>query len=126
MKKVFLIFLMLLLPWQAFAAMERNLGHVIGGSQGSEIAVQHVAAHSEHVLHHHDDDDDSAAAQVDDSQKSVQHLADCEHAGSMNFLLLSPNAPLSAAVSGYAPALWRDQFRTRSVDPLLRPPRLPA
>ena len=125
MKKALLIFLMLVLPWQAIAAMERNLAHMGGGSgHGSEFVVKHMAEHAEHVLHHHDDD--GGATHVDDSQKSAQHLADYEQAGSLNILLPFLNAPVLAAIPHFPPAFWRDPFHTRSVLPLLRPPRLPA
>jgi hypothetical protein len=130
MKKAFLIFLMLVLPWQAIAAMERNLGHVLGNGSGhkSGFVIKHMVEHAEHVLHHHDDDDgdDDGATHVDNSHKSAQHLADYEQAGSMNILLPSLSAPVSFAVARFTPAFWCDPFRTRSILPLLRPPRLPA
>lgn len=129
MKKALLIFLMLVLPWQSLAAMERALAHMGAGSgHGAQFVAKHMAEHAGHVLHHHDDDDDDddSATHVDDSQKSVQHLADYEQAGSMNLLLLSLNAPGSVAIPRFHPAVWRDPFRTRSVLPLLRPPRQPA
>ena len=131
MKKALLIFLMLLLPWQAFAAMERNLGHLSGRGHGSALAIKHMVEHAEHVLHHHDDDGDdddggAHAPHVDKSEKSVQHLAAYEQAGSMNVLLPSLSAPVSAVIARSPPVFWRDPFRTRTVLPLLRPPRLPA
>ena len=129
MKKALLIFLMLVLPWQSLAAMERALAHMGGGSgHGAQFVAKHMAEHAGHVLHHHDDDDDGddGATHADDSQKSVQHLVDFDQAGSMNLLLLSFNAPDSVAVTRVDRAVWRDPFRTRSVLPLLRPPRQPA
>lgn len=126
MKNALLILLMLVLPWQSLAAMERNLAHMGSGSEhGAQFVAEHMAEHASGVLHHHDDDD-GGAAHVDDSQKSVQHLADFDQAGSMNIMLPSLNAPASVAITRIAPAYWRDPFRTRSVLPLLRPPRLPA
>ncbi len=133
MKKAFLIFLMLVLPWQSLAAMERNFAHMGSGSgHGAQFVAEHMAEHAGHILHHHDDDGDddddegAGTTHVDDSQKSVQHLADYEQAGSINILLPSLNAPGSVAITRFPPAFWRDPFRTRSVLPLLRPPRLPA
>lgn len=128
MKKALLIFLMLVLPWQAIAGMERNLGHRSGSGHGSALGIKHMVEHAEHVLHHHDDDgdDDAGATHVDKSEKSAQHLADYEQAGSMNLLLPSLGAPVSAPIACSPPAFWREPFRTRSILPLLRPPRLPA
>lgn len=130
MIKAFLIFLMLVLPWQAIAAMERNLEHLSGSDSvhGSKFVIKHMVEHAEHVLHHHDDDgdDDDAGTHVDNSQESLHHLADYDHAGSLNLFLPALSAPFLAATTRFPPAFWRDQFRTRSVLPLLRPPRLPA
>ena len=133
MKKALLIFLMLLLPWQAFAAMERNVAHFSGngGVHGLMFVVKHMAEHAEQVLHHHDDDgddgDDAAGAtHVDNSQKSVQHLADYDHASSMHILLSTVSAPGLVAIARTSRTFWRDPCRTRSILPLLRPPQLPA
>ena len=152
MKKALLIFLMLVLPLQAFAAMERSLAHMASGNgHGAQFVAKHMAKHAAHVLHHHDDeaaddhrngnvngnvnvdakvsvdvDGDDSATHVDDSQKSVQHLADYDQAGGLNILLPFLNAAVLAAVPHFPPAFLRDSFHTRSVLPLLRPPRLPA
>jgi hypothetical protein len=133
MTKSLLIFLMLLLPLQAIAAVQRNLGHVLGSGNrhALEVTIEHMVEHAEHVLHHHDDqgdqgDEGGGATHVDASQKSVQHLADCEQAGSMNFLLPAFRSPVPAVITRCPTAFWNAPFRTRSVLPLLRPPRLPA
>lgn len=123
MKKAFLIFLMLILPWQAMAAMERNLGHLSGSRHGSEFGMKHMVEHANHVLHHHDDD---GATHLDNSEKSVHHLTDYDQAGSMNLLFPALSASASQAVPRFPPGFRPDRFRTRSVLPLLRPPRLPA
>jgi ABC-type nickel/cobalt efflux system permease component RcnA len=126
MKKALLILLMLVLPWQSLAAMERNLAHTVSGSEhGTQYVVEHMAEHAGHILHHHDDDGDGAT-HVDDSEKSAQHLADYEQAGSMNLLFATIDAPSAVAVTLLPLAVWRDPYRTRSILPLLRPPRLPA
>ncbi|WP_426212091.1 hypothetical protein [Massilia sp. TWP1-3-3] len=128
MTKALLIFLMLLLPWQSLAAMERNFAHTGGNGQSARLVVEHMAEHAVHVLHHHDDDgdDDASAAHLDDSTKSVQHLADYDQAGHMNCLFPSFDPPHLASIARLRPALMRDPFHTRSTLPLLRPPRLPA
>ena len=130
MKKALLIFLLLLLPWQAIAATERNLAHVLGSGSGHgpEFVIKHIAEHAGHVLHHHDDDSDAddGNTHVDNSQKSVQHLADYERSCSMNILLPALNELSVAAVTRFPPAFWPDTFSNRTIIPLLRPPRLPA
>ena len=127
MKKALLIFLMLLLPWQSLAAMERQFAHTGGGHSARSI-VEHLAEHADHVLHHHDDDgeDDAGVAHVDDSAKSVQHLADYEQAGHLNCLFSSFDPPQLVSIARLRPAVARAPFHTRSILPLLRPPRLPA
>ena len=43
MKKVVLILLILVLPLQAFAAMERDLAHMLGGGgPGLEFILKHI------------------------------------------------------------------------------------
>ena len=130
MKKALLIFLMLVIPWQAFASMERNFAHVSGsGSKhGLEFVSKHLAEHDAHVLHHHDDDGDadSSNTHVDQSDKSIQHLADYEHSGSVNSLLPAFSSSSPSVVMRFAPTVWPDTFFTRTIPPLLRPPRLPA
>ena len=129
MKKALLIFLMLLLPWQALAAMERQFAHT-GGGHGARTVVEHMAEHADHVLHHHDDDgdgeDDAGVAHLDDSAKSVHHLADYEQAGQMNCLFSAFDPPQIIFIARLRPAVARAPFHTRSILPLLRPPRLPA
>lgn len=116
---------MLVLPLQAFAAMERNLTHLLGGP-GMEYVLEHVAKHASLVMHHHDDDGaiaENGAAHVDDSQKSVQHLADYEHGYNMNILLPAFHQPGLLAVQRIAPSCWPEVFSDRTTSPLLRPPR---
>lgn len=127
MKKTVLILLILVLPLQAFAAMERNLVHILGGSgPGLEFVLKHITKHAGLVMHHHDDDGaiaDDGTTHVDSSSKSVQHLADYEHGGSLNILLPTINQPGLLAVERIAPFLWPDIFSDRTTSPLLRPPR---
>lgn len=127
MKKVFLILMMLVLPWQAIAATERNLTHVLGSGSGHgpEFVIKHIAEHADHVLHHHDDDDDAddGTTHIDNSQKSFQHLADHEQGCSMNILLPALHEPGLPAVERIAPAFRPDVFSNRTTIPLLRPPR---
>jgi hypothetical protein len=130
MKKALLILLMMLLPWQAYAAMERNLVHVLGDghAQSMALVVKHMAEHAAHVLHHHDDDGDDdgagvAALHEDDSQKSVQHLADYDHGCGLHILMPAYSAlPMAPAVRS-APPGFHDTYSDRTTLPLLRPPR---
>lgn len=131
MKKALLIFLMMILPWQAIAATERNVTHVLGSgkSHDMEFVIKHIAEHADHVLHHHDDDadeDDDDDTHVDDSLKSVQHLADYDQAGSLNVLFFVPSQPDGAYVSPMPTVSWSDTYSDRTTIPLLRPPRTPA
>ncbi|ABR91920.1 Uncharacterized conserved protein [Janthinobacterium sp. Marseille] len=126
MKKVTLILLILVLPLQAFAAMERNLTHILSGS-GMEFVLKHITEHANLVMHHHDGDGlivDDDATHADHSQKSVQHLADYEHGYSMNILLPAFNQLGLVAIERIAPSFWPEVFSDRTTSPLLRPPRL--
>lgn len=128
MKRMLLILMMLVLPWQAIAAAERNLTHVLGSgnNHGPEFVIKHMAEHADHVLHHHDDDGEDAddgATHIDNSQKSFQHLADFEQGCSMNILppaLYQPGMPVADRV---APVFRPDAYSNRTTIPLLRPPR---
>ena len=131
MKKALLILLMMLLPWQAYAAMERNLVHVLGDGQPHAMAfvAKHMAEHAAHVLHHHDDDGDDGDApslHQDDSQKSVQHLADFDHGCGLHILMPAYGALPMALAERSAPPVFHDTYSDRTTLPLLRPPRLPA
>lgn len=130
MKKALLILLMLVLPLQAFAAVERNLVHVLGSGKGHgpEFVLKHMAEHADHVPHHHHDDDDAndGAPHVDNSQKSMQHLADYEQGCSMNILFPALTAAVLPDAVYVAPILWPDVFSNRTTTPLLRPPRQPV
>ncbi len=131
MKKALLIFLLMVLPWQAIASTERNFTHVSGSgkSQDLQFVLKHIAEHADHVLHHHDDDadeDDDDDTHVDDSLKSVQHLADYDQAGSLNVLFFVPDQATGAFVSPTPAVLWSDTFSDRTTIPLLRPPRTSA
>lgn len=134
MKKALLILLMMLLPWQAYAAMERNLVHVLGDGQahGLEFVAKHMAEHAAHVLHHHDvhpdddgdgDDADAPSLHQDDSEKSVQHLADYDHGCGLHILMPAYSALPMALAERSAPPIFHDTYSDRTTLPLLRPPR---
>lgn len=119
---------MLAIPWQAIASAERNLTHVLGSgsAKGFEFVGKHIAEHAEHVAHHHDDDDDDAddsGIHVDNSHKSLQHLADFEQGCSMNMLLPAASELSLPVIVRVAPIFRSDGFPDRTTSPLLRPPR---
>lgn len=131
MKKALLIILLIVFPWQAIAAAERNLTHVMSGHIGADFhrIGQHMADHDAHVLHHHDDDDDDDGdgdAHVDKSDKSIQHLNDYEHGGCLHGLL--PATPTLSAIAAprLAPVAWPQRYSNRTTLPPLPPPRARA
>lgn len=127
MKKALLIILLIVFPWQAIAAAERNLVHVLSGGTGGGIHYmsKHMAEHEAHVLHHHDDDDDRDA-HVDKSEKSVQHLNDFEHGSSLHVLL--PVLPVLSpiALQRLAPVSRPENYSGPTTLPPLPPPRVRA
>ncbi len=131
MKKAILTLLLMVLPWQAIAAAERNFTHVLGSgkSQNLQFILKHMAEHADHILHHHDDDadeGDDSNTHVDDSLKSIQHLADYDQAGSLNVLLFIPELPDGTLLSPIPSVIWSDTYSNHTTMPLLRPPRAPA
>lgn len=129
MKNVVLVLLLLLLPWQSVVAAERNLTHVLGSGHAMVVALEHLAEHEAHVLYHHDDEqnaDGDYSPHVDKSQKSVHHLANCEHGGSMFLFFPPPCLPGVLVAERLAPSLPPDAFSDRTTSPLLRPPRIAA
>jgi len=132
MKKALLILLVMLLPWQAIAAAERNLVHVMssGSAHGLEFVAKHMAEHDAHVLHHHDDDENddgvNSSSHEDNSQKSAQHLADYEHGCTLHILIPACNKLPLAETPSTPPRFAIDTLSNRTTIPLLRPPRTPA
>lgn len=130
MKQALLILMMMLLPWQTATATQRNLVHILSGG-GEQMAV-HLAQHEANVLHHHDhddgnDDDDVLASEHQDSSaRSMQHLNDLEHGGTLNLLLATPVELVSPLLPRTVPALSGVSYYTRSTHPPFRPPCLPA
>lgn len=131
MKNFLLIILMLILPLQAIAAVERNFTHGLSGAGGKspEFMLRHLSAHVDRVMHHHDDHVSEAniagevATHVDNSQESYKHIADFELSCGMNFLLPAVKITSLPAIDRIAPALRPDAFADRTTIPLLRPPR---
>lgn len=132
MKKIVLILLMLAIPWQAIASAERNLTHLLGSGSGKGMGFvsKHIAEHVAHIAHHHDDDDDdqegdaaSSGTHVDNSQKSLHHLADFEQGCNMNILLPAISELILPDLVRIAPVFRSDGFSDRTTIPLLRPPR---
>lgn len=124
---------MLAIPWQAIASAERNLTHLLGSGSGArlEFVGKHIAEHAEHIAHHHDDDGDGdgdddadeSGTHVDNSQKSLQHLADFEQGCNVNILLPALSEPGLPAIVNAIPIFQSDGFSDRTTSPLLRPPR---
>jgi hypothetical protein len=127
MKKALLIFLLIVFPWQAIAAAERNFVHVMSSGTGGDVQYmsKHMAEHEAHVLHHHDDDDDGDV-HVDKSEKSVQHLNDYEHGSGLHVLLPVPPVLSAIALPQFAPISRSENYSGRTTLPPLPPPRARA
>ncbi|MES2743248.1 MAG: hypothetical protein V4754_20175 [Pseudomonadota bacterium] len=136
MRNVLLILMLLLLPWQAATAAQRNFVHLLGGASTDVTLVgKHIAEHEAHIFHHHDhehddgDDEEDAppsGMHEDDSDASTQHLSDYEHGGSLHLLLqAAPPLPMSV-VADVPPVFIGIAYMNRTALPLLRPPCLPA
>jgi hypothetical protein len=124
MKNPLLILLMLILPWQAMLAAERNFAHMIGSGQSTAYFIQHYTEHTDQILHHHDDD--SGPSHEDDTKASSRHLADADQGFSINVLLPVPAAVTIFPAARIAPEFHPDSFYDRTTLPPLRPPRSPA
>ncbi|EEF24391.1 conserved hypothetical protein [Ricinus communis] len=129
MKKVLLLILLIVFPWQAIVAAERNLTHIMSGGNGSDFrqVAEHMAEHDARVLHHHDnDDDEGGGTHVDKSEKSVKHLNDYEHICNLHALLTSALVLSDEPAPQLAPALRPESYSNRTTIPPLRPPRARA
>jgi hypothetical protein len=130
MKNAVLILLLLLLPWQSVIAAERNLTHALGSGHGMAVVLHHMAERAGNVLHHHDNDGGGEGASddaihVDQSQKSVQYLADFEHGNSVCLLHLAAFNVSTILLLDRRVVLWPSEtFSNRTTSPLLRPPRV--
>lgn len=133
MKKALLIILLIVFPWQAIAAAERSLVHVMSSGTGGDLRYmsKHMAEHEARVLHHHDDDDDGDGdgdgdVHVDKSEKSVQHLNDYEHGCGLHVLLPAPPVLSAIALPQFAPISRPENHSDRTTLPPLPPPRVRA
>lgn len=120
MRKLLLLFLMLILPLQMIAAAERGITHATEGSQDAQVAMQHAIAHAEHIAHHHHSNDGSM--HMDDSQASAQHLLDCEKACAMSFMLPTAHHLSFEALPQVVPTFLSEFIPERTTSPPLRPP----
>jgi hypothetical protein len=126
MKKALLIMLLFLLPWQAIAAAERSLTHVMSSRVGGDLGsiVRHMAEHDAHVLHHHDDGDGDV--HLDKSEKSIHHLNDYDQGCGLHVLLPAPPLLSAIVLPSLAPDAWPHTFSDRTTLPPLPPPRARA
>lgn len=125
MKNALLVLLMMLLPWQAITAAERNFDHVVDSQQGEAAFIKHYTEHVELIMHHHDGDgeEDSGVPHDDDSQQSARHLADFDHSCSFNVLFPAPLAVAAFPAVRIAPAICPVSLDDRTTAPPRRPPR---
>ena len=124
MKKALLIFLMLALPLQTLAAVERAFTHALasGNPARHELSFKHFIEHSNHVLHHHEDDDDGAAHE-DGSPQSVKHILDYDQAGGFH-AVIPTTVPMPAfQISETQPVCSMHAMSDCPPRPLFRPPR---
>ncbi|MEZ7784752.1 hypothetical protein O4A46_23430 [Cupriavidus gilardii] len=117
MSRIVAILLMLMLPLQALAAVERQFAHASGP------VLDHMVVHAEHVPHHHDDDGD---IHEDDSSASASHQLDFELAsnllGTVSLAYSLPVLPPRYQTPLFGGAVIPDPAGT----PPLRPPHAPV
>ncbi len=123
MKNVFLVLMMLLIPWQASAAADHNFMHVMGEQKSEALFIKHFAEHIALIMHHHDGDDGSDMSYDDDSEKSARHFADCDHGANVNVLFPSSQTVAALPIVRIAPATCLYSFDDRNIAPPRRPPR---
>lgn len=116
MSRIVAILLMLMLPLQALAAVERQFAHASGQ------VLDHMVVHAEHVPHHHDDGD----IHEDDSSASASHQLDFEVAsnllGTVSLAYSLPVLPPRYQTPLFDGAVIPDPTGT----PPLRPPHAPV
>jgi hypothetical protein len=117
MSRIIAILMMLILPLQAFGAVERQLVHMSGE------AMDHLVAHAEHLQHHHDDD---GAMEEDDSLASATHQLDFDLMSNLPGTLLCVALPLLLDTQQVVPSFAGSAIPTPAYSPPLRPPHVPA
>jgi len=123
MKNVLVIIMLVLLPLQAFAAMERGLAHLLGGGYGTQVFAKHLIEHEEHVAHHHDA---HGSPHDDGSPQSIQHLTDFEHQCA-SFMPLPMDVQLAqVTITRIAPDIRCESYSDHIPLHPLRPPRYTA
>ena len=114
MRRFVLILLMIMLPWQAFAATVNTFMHE------SDNIVMHIAEHELGISHHHHDD---GSSHHDNSEASSEHGSD--HTGCSGVAVL---ADLSMDVSFFPASVAPPEFSSLllagpDLAGLRRPPR---
>lgn len=123
MKKAILILLLLTLPWQAMAAVQRSLGHVLGtGGKAPTLVIKHLAEHTSYLPHHHEDEDADGDVHEDTSDESFQHLADFDQSSGTQMLGPFKSDVAIGQLPTFAPVFRLETFSDRTTPPLLRPP----
>lgn len=117
MSRVIAILLMLILPLQALAAVQRQLAHSAG------FPADHIAAHVEHVPHHHDDDGNIT---FDDSTESVSHQLDFDYGSQFQATLPAGLLLPLAQQTQPEPLFLGGHMPDPRDSPPLRPPHAPA
>ncbi|MCS0588259.1 hypothetical protein ACFQ09_20540 [Massilia norwichensis] len=120
MKKALVIVMLVLLPLQAFAAMERGLAHLLGGGYGATVFAKHLVEHEEYIAHHHDA---HGTPHDDGSPKSLQHLADFEHQSASPMLLPMEVQLAQVTIARIAPDTRCASYSDHIPLLPLRPPR---
>lgn len=113
-RRLLLILLMIILPWQAIASTLSSLTHE------SDNIVMHMAEHDLGIAHHHHDD---GSFHHDNSETSREHLSEhvcCPGAA----MLVSLSIDVSVIFASLAPPEFSPPFLAGPVlEGLRRPPR---
>ncbi|MGP1718460.1 MAG: hypothetical protein ACTS9Y_14910 [Methylophilus sp.] len=121
MRRLFILFIIWLLPLQPLLAADVEFAHLVGSQSSQEKTLTHMVEHMAHIAHHHEQDGD---LHQDDSVPSVLHLIDFEHNIHLSTLLadevLMTASRSATEVPGFVPVIYLNP----SASPPQKPPYL--
>lgn len=119
MRRLFIFFIILLLPLQPLLAADVEFAHLVESQSSQEKTFTHMVEHMEHIAHHHEEDGD---LHQDDSSPSVLYLIDFEHNIHLSTLLVSDATLVASPPADAVPVFVSVIYLNPSSSPPQKPP----
>lgn len=121
MRRLFIFFIIWLLPLQPLLAADVEFAHLVGSQSSQEKTVIHMVEHMAHIAHHHEEDGD---LHQDESAPSVLHLMDFEHNIHLSTLLVNDVMLVASQAASEVPRFVPVIYLNPPSSPPQKPPYL--